>query len=142
MTITASKLRKLFIEYNEKYFDSYLSFPKLTTFVGESSMGLFFVRKKKSGFIEKEIAIARNFKINEEELRDLILHEMIHQYVYEKYGKMNHGRYFKRKMNELNKTYGLDIRKNSKHLFKKYGYRKTFFGKIVSMFRNKNNATQ
>ena len=136
MTITASKLRKLFIECNEKFFDGCLKMPKISTYIGESSMGIFSIKVWKTR-IEKEISIARNFNLTQNELRDLVLHEMIHQYVYEKYGKMNHGRHFKRKMKELNKKYGFDIRKNSKHLFKKYGYNKTFFQKILSIFKNK-----
>lgn len=136
MTITASKLRKLYLEYNSKYFDSCLTMPKISTYTGVNSMGIFSVKKWKTK-IEQEISIARNFKLTEEELRDLLLHEMIHQYVYMQYGKTNHGKEFKRKMNEFNKKYGFDIRKNSKHLFRKYKDKKTFFQKIVSLFRNK-----
>ena len=134
MTITAGNLRRLYIVYNEKYFDGGLIMPRISTYTGVNSMGTFSVRQWKRR-IQEEISIARNFKLTEEELRDLLLHEMIHQYVYEKYGKMNHGRYFKNKMNELNRTYGLDIRKNSKHLFRKYGNKKTLLEKIISLFK-------
>lgn len=134
MTITAAKLRKLFIEYNEKYFDGFLTMPKISTYIGVNSMGVFSVREWKTK-IEQEISIARNFKLTDEELRDLLLHEMIHQYVYKKYGKINHGKDYKRLKNELNKNYGFDIRINSKHLFKKYLKKKSLFEKLLSLFR-------
>ena len=133
MTITASKIRTLYSEYNKKYFEGSMFMPKITTFTGINSMGIFSV-KKWTNKVEEELSIARNFKLTEEELRDLVLHEMIHQYVYEKYDKMNHGREFKRKMNELNNTYGFDIRKNSKHLFKKYRKKETFLKRLFSFF--------
>ena len=81
-----------------------------------------------------KISIARNFNLTNEELRDLLIHEMIHEYVYLKSGKVSHNRMFKNKMKELNEKYGLDIRKNSKHLFRKYGNRKTLFQKLISLF--------
>lgn len=136
MTITASKIRTLYSEYNKKYFDGSMFMPKITTFTGINSMGIFSV-KKWTNKVEEELSIARNFKLTEEELRDLVLHEMIHQYVYEKYGKMNHGKHFKKKMNELNEKYGFDIRKNSKHLFKKYRNKKTVWERIVSLLKTK-----
>lgn len=136
MTITASKIRTLYSEYNKKYFDGSMFMPKITTFTGINSMGIFSV-KKWTNKVEEELSIARNFKLTEEELRDLVLHEMIHQYVYEKYGKMNHGKQFKKKMNELNEKYGFDIRKNSKHLFKKYRNKKTVWERIVSLLKTK-----
>lgn len=134
MAITSNKIRSLYIEYNKKYFDGCLYMPKISTYSGDTSMGLFFVRKWKNR-TEEEILIARNFKLTKEELRDLILHEMIHQYVYEKYGKMNHGRHFKRKMKEFNEKYGFDIRKNSKHLFRKYKGKRTIWEKIMTIIK-------
>ena len=132
MKITARKIEELYVEYNKNYFDSCLVLPKIATYIGENSMGIFSVKTWKYKREEK-ISIARNFNLEKEEIRDLLLHEMIHQYVYEKYGKMSHGIYFVRKMNELNKTYGFDIRKNSKHLFKKYRKGKSLFEKIKAI---------
>ena len=81
-----------------------------------------------------KISIARKKKQTKEEQRDLLIHEMIHEYVYLKSGKVAHNRMFKNKMKELNEKYGLDIRKNSKHLFRKYGNTKTLFQKLISLF--------
>ena len=136
MKITGRVLEKMFLEYNKKYFDNFLILPKMTTYIGETSMGIFSVRERRYS-ADMKISIARNFKLTNEELRDLLLHEMIHQYVYMQTGKVSHNRNFKNKMNELNEKYGLDIRKNSKHLFKKYKKNETVFGKILSLVKKR-----
>jgi len=135
MTITANKIRKMYIEYNKLYFDNVLFMPKISTYTGDTSMGLFIVKEWKNK-VEEGLSIARNFKLTKEEARDLVLHEMIHQYVYEKHGKLNHGREFRKKMRELNEKYGFDIRKNSKHLFKKYRKKETLLKRFFSFFKN------
>ncbi|MBR6264088.1 MAG: SprT-like domain-containing protein [Prevotella sp.] len=134
MKITKQLLEKLFVEYNKKYFDNFLKRPKITTYIGENSMGIFSIKEGRN-ISEKKISIARNFNLTKEELRDLLLHEMIHEYMYMKYGKMSHNRQFVKKMNELNKKYGFDIRRNSKHLFKKYKPQKSFFYTIIGLFK-------
>ena len=134
MKITKSVLEKLFVEYNKKYFESSLILPNMSTYIGEGSMGIFSVRERRYSR-DMKISIARNFKLTDEELRNLLIHEMIHQYVYMKTGKVSHNRMFKNKMKELNKKYGLDIRVNSKHLFRKYGDKKSFWGRLVSLFK-------
>ena len=133
MKISKGVLEKMFAECNKKYFDSSLIMPNISTYIGETSMGLFTVREGRYTR-DMKISIARNFNLTNEELRDLLIHEMIHEYVYLKSGKVSHNRMFKNKMKELNEKYGLDIRKNSKHLFRKYGNRKTLFQKLISLF--------
>ena len=131
MKITKSVLEKLFVTYNKEYFECFLILPTISTYIGQNSMGIFGV-KKGSNFVHMSISIARNFKLTYEELRDLLLHEMIHQYVFLKTGKVSHNRLFIKKMKELNQQYGLDIRINSKHLFKKYAPKKSFWQKIMN----------
>lgn len=134
MKISKSVLEKRFVEYNQKYFDCSLILPNMSTYIGETSMGLFRVREGRR-IIDMKISIARNFNLTDEELRDLLIHEMIHEYVYLESGKVSHNRMFKNKMKELNKKYGLDIRKNSKHLFRKYRKKKTLFQKLLSIWQ-------
>ena len=134
MRISKSVLEKKFVECNQKYFDCSLVMPKLSTYTGETSMGLFSVREGRR-IIDMKISIARNFNLTDEELRDLLIHEMIHEYVYLESGKVAHNRMFKNKMTELNKKYGLDIRINSKHLFRKYRKKKTLFQKLFSLWQ-------
>lgn len=133
MKISKGVLEKMFTECNKKYFNSSLIMPNISTYIGETSMGMFTVKESRYTR-EMKISIARNFNFTNEELRDLLIHEMIHEYVYAKSGKVSHNRMFKNKMKELNETYGLDIRKNSKHLFSKYSNSKTLFQKLISLF--------
>ena len=133
MKISKGVLEKMFAECNKKCLDSCLIMPSISTCIGETSMGMFTVREGRYTR-DMKISIARNFNLTNEELRDLLIHEMIHEYVYLKSGKVSHNRMFKNKMKELNEKYGLDIRKNSKHLFRKYGNRKTLFQKLISLF--------
>lgn len=130
MKITKSVLEKLFVEYNAKYFDGFLTMPTMTTYIGQNSMGIFEV-KEGVRIVRMKISIARNFNITKEELRDLLLHEMIHEYVYLKYKKITHRGEFAKKMKELNETYGFDIRKDSKHLFRKYKNNVSLFKRIL-----------
>ena len=106
----------------------------MSTYIGQNSMGMFGV-KKGSNFVHMSISIARNFKLTYEELRDLLLHEMIHQYVFLKTGKVSYNRLFIKKMKELNQQYGLDIRINSKHLFKKICSKEIFLAKNHELYR-------
>lgn len=51
----------------------------------------------------------------------VLIHEMIHLYVYQEIGSgLRHKKPSIDKMNELNAQYGLDIRKDAKHLRDKY----------------------
>ena len=134
MKISKSVLEKMFVDYNKIYFESSLILPNMSTYIGESSMGIFCVREGRRT-IKMKISIARNFNLTNEELRDLLIHEMIHEYVYLKSGKVSHNRMFKNKMKELNEKYGLDIRKKSNHLFRKYGKKKSLFERLVSYFK-------
>ena len=51
----------------------------------------------------------------------VLIHGMIHLYVYQEIGPgLRHKKPFIDKMNELNAQYGLDIRKDSRHLKDKF----------------------
>lgn len=133
MKVTGKLLEEKFNEYNKKYFNGSLTKPKFSTYVSETSMGIFNVSERNNK-TKLTILIARNINFNEEELRDTLLHEMIHLYVYQNFGfSKKHNGHFADKMNELNQKYGFDIRKDSKHLAKKYLPKKSFLQKIMNM---------
>lgn len=130
MKVTGKILEEKFDEYNMLYFNNNLIKPKFSTYISEHSMGRFNVSEKKNKF-KKTISIIRNVNFMEKDFRDILVHEMIHLYVYDTYGKgHSHDEFFNRKMKELNKSYGLDIRKNSNHLFRKYFPKISFLRKI------------
>ena len=122
--VTRYVLEDLFDQYNKQFFDGKLVKPQLATYIGESTMGIFNVSER-HGKIRKKIMIARNVRYTQEDLRDVLIHEMIHLYVYQEKGPgYGHKKPFVDKMNELNAQYGLDIRKNCRHLRDKYIRRK------------------
>ena len=122
--VTRYVLEDLFDQYNKLYFEEKLVKPQLATYIGESTMGIFNVSER-HGKIRKKIMIARNVRYTQEDLRDILIHEMIHLYVYQEKGpSYGHKKPFVDKMNELNAQYGLDIRKNCRHLRDKYIRRK------------------
>lgn len=122
--VTRYVLEDLFGQYNKQFFDGKLVKPQLATYIGESTMGIFNVTER-HGKVNLKILIARNVRYTPENLRDVLVHEMIHLYVYQEKGPgYGHKKPFVDKMNELNDQYGLDIRKNCRHLRDKYIRRK------------------
>ena len=122
--VTKYILEDLFEEYNKLYFEGKLSKPQLATYLGESTMGIFNVSER-HGMVRTKILIARNVRYTQEDLRDVLIHEMIHLYVYQEIGPgLRQKKPFIDKMNELNAQYGLDIRKDSRHLKDKFIRRK------------------
>jgi len=133
MKLTAKILEDLFVKCNKDFFNSELVKPKFGTYIGNNTMGIFSViTSKKTNKQTLKISIAKNFELTEDELRDILVHEMIHEYVFLKKGvNEGHKKMFVEKMNELNEKYGLDIRKNSKHIYKKQK-NASFFKKIIN----------
>ncbi len=124
MKITKRVLESLFDEYNKLYFENELIKPLFNTYIGETTMGIFNVSKRQNQ-VRTKIMIARNVRFTQEDLKNVLVHEMIHLYVYQKYGPGHgHKKPFIDKMNELNEKYGLDVRKNSRHLRRKMIKRK------------------
>ena len=118
--VTRYILEDLFDEYNKLYFEGKLVKPQLATYLGESTMGIFNVSER-HGKVRTKIMIARNVLYTQEDLRDVLIHEMIHLYVYQEIGHdYGHKKPFLDKMNELNTLYGLDIRKDCRHLRDKF----------------------
>ena len=116
LKVTKYVLDGLFDQYNKLYFDDMLVKPILSTYIGVNTMGIFNVSRKQDK-IKTKIMIAKNVKYTEEDLTNVLVHEMIHLYVYQQIGPGHgHDKIFVKKMKELNEKYGLDIRKNCKHL--------------------------
>ena len=117
--VTRYILEDLFDEYNKLYFEGKLVKPQLATYLGESTMGIFNVSERHSK-VRTKIMIARNVRYTQEDLRDVLMHEMIHLHVYQEIGPdYGHKKPFLDKMDELNTLYGLDIRKDCRHLKEK-----------------------
>ena len=114
MKIAKEDIVTRFNEYNKKYFDGILP-PCKCHVIKEKEhtpLGLYNPIERKGKLIG-HIWIASNVDWNEEDLREVIVHEMIHYYVRmiegHKGGLFGHNWRFKRQCKRLKDDYGLII---------------------------------
>lgn len=111
--ITKEDIRIRYKEYNRLYFGNQL---KHCHFSVQKMwcLGLYTHKKVDSnGIIEGHIWITNDVDWTEEDLREVIIHEMIHHYVKtidRKWGGLfGHGRLFRRQCKRLKQDFGLNI---------------------------------
>ena len=114
MKLTKEKIRNLYKKYNHLYFDDLL--PNTLSVVLNNEHAIASVvcaKERKTKKIKVALWLSDKYEWSSLTLRDVILHEMIHVYVYVKIGHLpyfrQHGINFKRKMKSLNKQYGFNI---------------------------------
>ena len=118
MKITKEDIITRFNEYNKKYFDGILPTCKCHVIMKKehTPLGLYNSIERKGKLIG-HIWIASNVDWNEEDLREVIVHEMIHHYVRmiegHKGGLFGHNWRFKRQCKRLKDDYGLIINTTS-----------------------------
>lgn len=104
MEITRNLLKQRFAEYNQAYFEGKLTMPKFSL--------------PQSYHTEKVYTVNRTWKYRTEDFfKDVLVHEMIHQYVYEMlkggaYHVVQHGLRFHYVRWKLYRKYGLKISPN------------------------------
>ena len=114
MIITTDILADRFAKYNKLYFDDELPTPDFFLLKSYSKLGMFrFIEIRSRRTIKYvKILISCYYDWTEEQLRSVLVHEMIHYYVERNYfhnGQPQHGELFTNKMNELNEKYHLNI---------------------------------
>jgi len=113
MRITKEDIKVRFDEYNEKYFGGVLQPCKCHIAKEKSSALGLYNPSFKNGKTIGHIWIAYYVDWTEEDLRDTIVHEMIHHYTQtiegHKGGLFGHNWRFKRQCKRLKKEYGLNI---------------------------------
>jgi hypothetical protein len=113
--LTKADLRERFDKYNELYFEGKLCGCKFFWLSSNHcAYGKYIAQPTKKGLISK-IGVARNTIWTEENLRELLVHEMIHMYIRtiecEAYdGVLGHGRRFRAHCKRLRDRFGLNIR--------------------------------
>jgi len=117
MNITKRILEEKFKEYNSLYFNNKLTKPKFFFLNDKRNYGRILLGSK-NGKIPTEIWISKMLNVNEEILKDTLIHEMIHQYVYErlyglKYQLITHGIKFRYVCWKLNRKYKIKIEPTS-----------------------------
>ena len=109
-------MKQWFDEFNARFFESKLPPIKLCAgWVGKNTLGAFHDPTKHfpTGFYPEKCHITLNdwFFDTEDEWRDIMVHEMVHYYVYMKYGKtaQGHGKEFKAEAKRINEMSEFNI---------------------------------
>ena len=101
-----------FTEYNNKYFGGILPYPEFKLRKSYLTFGYFSCNYNTDySMYNCVLEISKRYNYTEEQLRDIMVHEMIHYYLAYtgKDVKMKHGKEFEKMANSLNKKYGLNI---------------------------------
>ena len=127
MKLTKELLKERFAEYNKAYFNGELGPCKFGfLYKSDGLYGKFCAQENRSGKLIGRIMLGTSIEWNEERLRSVLVHEMIHMYVrivegcwFD--GLLGHGRRFRRHRRRLKRDYGLqiDIHGNYEHIDKK-----------------------
>lgn len=128
--LTKDCIKNIFEECNEKYFENKIQMPDKFELWTPSKRCVAWVRaisNKRTGKIKTHLHVSKMYNWTEENLRNTILHEMIHLDIKDYlipltfwkrlFGK-DHDKDFIERMNELNETYGLNIVVKAKHMRK------------------------
>lgn len=116
MKLTKGMLLDRFIEYNNQYFDGKLGRCEFSFLrKKDSAYGTYRRWKASDGKEKNRISIGRCIIWNEERLREILVHEMIHMYVetVEKKhfdGLFGHGWRFRRQCRRIRRNHGLRVR--------------------------------
>lgn len=110
MQITLLKVIYDFSRYNTLYFDDELPIPDFGMIHGFHNLGYFTATPSPKGCHVK-IEISDFYDYTEEQYRDVLVHEMLHLYLFATGldTKVNHGIEFQHMADYLNLRYGLNI---------------------------------
>jgi hypothetical protein len=112
MEIAMHNITGRFYFFNNDYFGGVLPFPELKIRHSYKTLGYFSCEYDEDGNMFNQcIEISDNYDYTENQLRDIMVHEMIHYYL--AYmgidTKCTHGSEFKKMANDLNKQHGMNI---------------------------------
>ena len=112
MVVTRQQIKKLFIEYNGLYFNAELPLCEIRVSSHHRYYGLFqYRRNSQNKAVCKSITISDLFDYTEENLRSVLVHEMIHYYLMWNGEDVNgtHGEAFLGMAEMFNKKFKLNI---------------------------------
>lgn len=112
MIVNEQMLEQMFRECNREYFDHSLPMPRFVIIHRFFKYGQFSCMLDDNNMTyDEEIQISDVFDYTESNLRDIMVHEMIHYHlVFEGIDlKCSHGKRFKKMAKEFNALYGLNI---------------------------------
>jgi len=113
MKINGLWILTAFVEYNYLYFNNELPTPEFGIMHGCRTLGYFSVQRDAPIGLTEKIEISDFYDYTEEEFRDVLVHEMVHYYLYYtgEDTRIRHGKAFKRMATWLNNEYDLNITK-------------------------------
>ena len=101
-----------FFEYNNEYFDGILPIPNIELMESFHTFRFFECEfDEDDSIVNPTIKISTNYDYSESQLRDILVHEMIHYYL-AYVGKdvmVHHGKEFKKMAKDFNLNYGMNI---------------------------------
>lgn len=112
MVVSKHNIISLFFTYNNEYFGGVLPMPNLKIRHTYRTLGYFYCDINDDGSISNPcIEISDNYDYTEYQLKNILVHEMIHYYLtYMGLDiKCHHGKEFNKMSNEFNKKYGMNI---------------------------------
>lgn len=111
MEVTEEQIRYMFCNYNEKYFDNILPVPYIEITNSLKYFGLFESDIEDNTTVNPCIYISGRYDYKPEQIRDILIHEMIHYYLTYNGIEINklHGKEFKRLAKMFNKEYKMHI---------------------------------
>lgn len=116
MIATVAYIKEKFDEFNQSIFGGEL--PRIPIVLGRATrvIGSFTYKARrnfwgKKEYVDLKLRFSTKFDLPENELQDVIIHEMIHYYIHFKNlkDKSAHGPLFKDIMNQINKNFGRKI---------------------------------
>lgn len=126
--LTRNVLRETFLECNDKYFEGTLPTPEIfelwtpSKYIAGWIRGVWTPKERKW---HTAIHISRRFRWTKENLRDTMVHEMIHLEIqdymkpyrwWHRLFRIDHDQQFKDRMNDLNEKYGLNVKVKAKQM--------------------------
>ena len=120
MELSISGIKARFKEYNKAYFEGELKMPKFKFEGLKGALSVFVFSRPLGELKQKEIWFNTNYIWTEEGLKDVLIHEMIHYWLYNHgHSGSRHGIRFRMKCREIRKKDGTIITIRKKILKKK-----------------------
>ena len=136
MMVFESKLEYLFNIYNKQYFNGVLPIPEFKVIHKKNTFGKFECRVGWRNISLPVIMVTDKYNFTEDQLRDILLHEMIHYYLaYTRKDRIvTHGKAFKNMMNDFNLNEGTNIQITyNKNEFEVDKSKETIMDKIINL---------
>ena len=111
MKVCISEISYKFNQYNREYFGGILPRPSFELMDSFNTFGLFECDFYGDEVDNPVIKISQNYDFTSEQVRDILVHEMLHYYLAYtgQDTRVRHGRAFLREAKRLNDTYGMNI---------------------------------